>query len=300
MAGQTRRALVHTPADIEPGIAVPLVCMLHGCTQDAASFAAATRMNEAADRHGFIAVYPQQDRGENAQGCWNWFQRRHQARGAGEPASIAAVVRELIGTTSPLTIDPRRVFVAGLSAGGAMAAILGGHLPGPLRRRRRALRARLRVRDQRARRVPGDGSRRPATRGVRPRRHAAMGDHARPVPSIVVHGSGDRTVVPINGDQALEQSMTANRLAAPERDELDISRPAATSRGQVHGGYAYEHSRWTDRRGALRHELLKVEGWDTHGPAARPGAPTPILGAPTRPEAIWRFFTQVAEDAPQG
>ena len=129
MAGRTRRALVHTPADIEPGTAVPLVCMLHGCTQDAASFAAATRMNEAADRHGFIAVYPQQDRGENAQGCWNWFQRRHQARGAGEPASIAAVVRELIGTTSPLTIDPRRVFVAGLSAGGAMAAILGATYP---------------------------------------------------------------------------------------------------------------------------------------------------------------------------
>ena len=65
---------------LEPGAAVPLVCMLHGCTQDAASFAAATRMNETADRHGFIAVYPQQDRGDNPQGCWNWFLPEHQER----------------------------------------------------------------------------------------------------------------------------------------------------------------------------------------------------------------------------
>jgi poly(3-hydroxybutyrate) depolymerase len=75
--------------------------MLHGCTQDAAGFAAATRMNDAADRHGFIAVYPQQQRGENPQCCWNWFEPQHQARGAGEPASIAGIIRELIGTTSP-------------------------------------------------------------------------------------------------------------------------------------------------------------------------------------------------------
>ena len=67
-----RRAAVHAPTGAERGAALPLVCMLHGCTQDAASFAAATRMNEAADRHGFVVVYPQQDRGDNPQGCWNW------------------------------------------------------------------------------------------------------------------------------------------------------------------------------------------------------------------------------------
>ena len=123
-AGQTRRALVHPRAGVSSQTAVPLVCMLHGCTQDAATFAAATRMNDAADRHGFVVVYPQQERGDNAQGCWNWFMPEHQARGAGEPASIAAIVRELVGTASPWAIDPHRVFVAGLSAGGAMAAIL--------------------------------------------------------------------------------------------------------------------------------------------------------------------------------
>src|SRR4051794_17381324 len=108
VARRTRRAPAPPPAAIEHETAVPLVCMLHGCTQDAASFAAATRMNGAADRHGFLAVYPQQARGENPQGCWNWFLPEHQRRGDGEPASIAGIVRELIGTTAPWTIDTRR------------------------------------------------------------------------------------------------------------------------------------------------------------------------------------------------
>ena len=84
-AGRTRRAFVHAPAGVPSETAVPLVCMLHGCTQDAASFAAATQMNEAADRHGFVAVYPQQERGDNQQRCWNWFLPEHQERGAASP-----------------------------------------------------------------------------------------------------------------------------------------------------------------------------------------------------------------------
>src|SRR4051812_39448055 len=88
VAGRTRRAWVHAPAGVDAATPVPLVCMLHGCTQDPVSFAAATRMNEAADEHGFAVVYPEQPRAENAQGCWNWFEAAHQSRGGGEPASI--------------------------------------------------------------------------------------------------------------------------------------------------------------------------------------------------------------------
>jgi poly(hydroxyalkanoate) depolymerase family esterase len=124
LAGPGLRFCVHAPGGVQAGAAVPLVCMLHGCTQDAAGFAVATRMNEAADRHGFVVVYPQQDRSQNPQGCWNWFLREHQTRGTGEPAALAATVRHVMGTTSPWTIDSRRVFVAGLSAGGAMAAVM--------------------------------------------------------------------------------------------------------------------------------------------------------------------------------
>ena len=259
--------------------------MLHGCTQDAASFAAATRMNEAADRHGFVVVYPQQERGENPQACWNWFSPDHQARGAGEPASIAAVVRELVGTTSAVAIDARRVFVAGMSAGGAMAAILGATYPD--------LFAAVAVHSGLAygsatgvgaafsamARGAGD----PVARGRAA--HAAMGDLARPVPSIVVHGTADATVAPINGDQVLEQSMAANRLAAP--GVVRVRHPTRpTSDRRRAGSRAAIPTSTPDGRTAAASSRTSCCGsrdWATHGPAARPEAPTPTRAGPTRP-----------------
>jgi poly(hydroxyalkanoate) depolymerase family esterase len=294
VAGRTRHALVHTPADSEPGTALPLVCMLHGCTQDAATFAAATRMNEAADRHGFVVVYPQQERGENPQACWNWFSPDHQARGAGEPASIAAVVRELMGTTSPVTIDARRVFVAGMSAGGAMAAVMAATYPDLFAavavHSGLAYGAATGVGAAFSAMAKGAGD--PAARGRAA--HAAMGERARPVPSIVIHGSADATVAPVNGDEVLEQSMAANRLAAPERCDFDLTRPSERSQGRVEGGHRYEHSRWLDRRGALAHELLRVEGMGHAWSGGAPGGSYTDPRGPDASEAIWRFFTAVA------
>ena len=296
VAGRTRRVLVHRPARLDPTTAAPLVCMLHGCTQDAASFAAATRMNDAADRHGFVVVYPQQERARNPQACWNWFSPPHQARGAGEPAAIATVVRELIGTTSDCAIDARRVYVAGLSAGGAMAAIMAATYPdlfaavavhsglayGSATGVRAAFTAMAR----------GGGD--PAARGRAA--HTAMGEHARPVPSLVVHGTADATVAPVNGDQVLEQSMTANRLAAPERCAFDLTRPTDTTRGRVEGGHRYERSRWIDRRGALMHERLRVDGMGHAWSGGPSGASYTDPRGPDATDAIWRFFTQVARE----
>ena len=300
VAGRTRRALVHPPAGIEPQTAAPLVCMLHGCTQDAASFAAATLMNKAADRYGFVAVYPQQDRGDNPQACWNWFLPEHQARGAGEPASIVGIIRELMGTTSHWTIDTRRVFVAGLSAGGAMAAILAAVYPDLFAAV--AVHSGLSYRSAASLGAAFDAMARgrddPTGRGRAA--HAAMGDLARPVPSMVVHGSADPTVAPVNADQVLQQSMTANRLAAPETCDLDIARPTTTSRGQVNDGHAYTRCQWTDRRGALMHEILMVDGL---GHAWSGGAPRGSHTDPRGPdatEAIWRFFAQATADQPAG
>jgi poly(hydroxyalkanoate) depolymerase family esterase len=297
VAGKTRRALVHAPAGVEPQTAVPLVCMLHGCTQDAASFAAATRMNDAADRHGFLAVYPQQERGDNPQGCWNWFLPEHQARGAGEPASIAAIVRELMGTSSPWAIDPRRVFVAGLSAGGAMAAILAATYPDVF--------AAVAVHSGLAYRSAANvgaaltamarGSEDPVGQGRAA--HAAMGDHARAVPSIVVHGGADTRVAPVNAHRVLQQSMAANRLAAPEAGDLDLARPTTTSRGQDDGGHTYTRRQWTDRRGVLMHELLEVDGLGHAWSGGAPGGSHTDPRGPDATEAIWRFFAQTTAEA---
>ena len=300
VAGRARRALVHPPAGVEPQTAVPLVCMLHGCTQGAASFAAATLMNEAADRHGFVAVYPQQERGDNPQGCWNWFLPEHQARGTGEPASIVGIIRELMGTTSHWTIDPGRVFVAGLSSGGAMAAILAAVYPDVFAAV--AVHSGLSYRSAASMGAAFDAMARGGADPIGQGRaaHAAMGDRARAVPSMVVHGSADTTVAPVNADQVLRQSMTVNRLAAPETCDFDFACPTTTSRGQVNNGHAYTRSRWTDRDGVLMHELLKVDGL---GHAWSGGAPAGFYSDPRGPdatEAIWRFFARVTADQPAG
>jgi poly(hydroxyalkanoate) depolymerase family esterase len=265
------------------GAAVPLVCMLHGCTQDAASFAAATRMNGTADRHGFIVAYPQQDRGDNQQGCWNWFLPEHQRRHGGEPAWIAALVEELVGTTAAWTVDRRRVFVAGLSSGGAMAAILAATHPDFF--------AAVAVHSGLAYGSATDL--RAAFAAMARGAEGRVGDRpARPTPSIVIHGTADHTVAPANAEHVLRQAMTVNRLAAPESCDFDIRRPTARSRGRIEGGHTYTRSRWADRRGALMHELLEIDGL---GHAWSGGAPDGSYSDPRGPnasEAIWGFFAE--------
>src|SRR3989442_15895261 len=96
----SRPYFVCTPSSYQIGTAVPLLVMLHGCTQTAEDFAAGTQMNQLAEQYGFIVVYPQQTPTENQNGCWNWFTPSHQTRGCGEPASIAGVVQAIVEQTS--------------------------------------------------------------------------------------------------------------------------------------------------------------------------------------------------------
>ena len=293
-ASDSRRTLVHVPSGLDPRRPAPLVCMLHGCTQDPAGFAAATRMNDEADRHGFVVVYPGQDRRSNPQGCWNWFLPAHQRRDAGEPAAIVAIIHDLIDASARCTIDRTRIYVAGLSAGGAMAAILGVCYPdlfGAM-----AVHSGLPYGSatsmSSAFSVMASGEIDPSLRD----RAAAIAraGGGRPVPSIVIHGTADRTVAPANASHVLAQSMNVNHLSAPDTAGHDPAKPTSSEQGQTGAGLRFTRSRWLDAGGHLVHELMMVDGLGHAWSGGAPGGSFTEPRGPSATEAIWAFFAETA------
>jgi poly(hydroxyalkanoate) depolymerase family esterase len=184
---------------------LPLVVMLHGCTQDPDDFAAGTRMNEAAQARGFYVLYPAQSAHANPQRCWNWFKHSNQQRGRGEPALLAGMTQSICAQHA---IDPARVFVAGLSAGGAMAAILGETYPD--------LYAAVGVHSGLAAGAGNDLS-----SALAAMKGGAPGHATEPsgVPTIVFHGDADVTVHPGNGQHVVHAAAGTGPAQSTEAGE---------------------------------------------------------------------------------
>lgn len=284
-------ALVHVPSGLNRDVPAAVVCMLHGCTQDPSTFAAATAMNETADRHGFVVVYPAQPRARNANRCWNWFVPAHQERGAGEPELIAGIAQHLIAEESGQAVDLTRVFVAGLSSGGAMALILAACYPDVFAAV--AIHSGLPYRSASdlasAFAVMGHAGANRATDGHAIR--SAMGTRARPIPSLVIHGTADRTVAPENSRHILAQSMHANHLAEPQSCRHDPARPTTSRQIRADGGFFYTHSEWTDAHGRLMHESIEVQGLGHAWSGGVPGGSYTDPRGPSATDAIWAFFS---------
>jgi len=237
-AAGTRAYKLYVPSSYTGIQAVPLIVMLHGCTQDPDDFAAGTKMNVLAEEHGFLVAYPQQGGGANMQKCWNWFQAGDQRRGGGEPSIIAGITAVVVGEHH---VDPDRVYVAGLSAGGAMATIAAAAYPD--------LFAAVGVHSGLA---PGAAHDLPsafaAMRGGGPGGTARTGAPA--VPAIVFHGDRDSTVHPRNAEHLLAHHLPDN-----------VGRRAIGVReGRAPGGLSYTLATHRDDAGRA-----VVEQWTVHG-----------------------------------
>jgi poly(hydroxyalkanoate) depolymerase family esterase len=253
-----------------------LLIMLHGGTQAADDFAAGTRMNALADEHGFIVAYPIQSKAANASLCWNWFTTENQTRGRGEPAIIAGITSEII---ADYDVDPARVFVAGLSAGGAMAAVMGATYPD--------LYVAVGVHSGLPYRSAADLPSAFAAmrghadqRGGHSRKWRGLADDSQLIPTIVFHGDADNIVHPSNGAS----------MVMPERSE-------SVQHAEVRHGAMRAHTRTVtrDKNGAV-----VVEHWLVHGSghAWSGGSPDGTYTDPQGPDASREMLRFFFEDRP--
>jgi poly(hydroxyalkanoate) depolymerase family esterase len=257
--------------------ALPLVVMLHGCTQDPDDFAAGTGMNFLAEAGGFLVVYPAQAASANPSRCWNWFQAADQRRDRGEPALIAGITRQVMAEYHN---DPARVYVAGLSAGGAMAAIMSAAYPD--------LFAAVGVHSGLA---PGSAHDLPsAFQAMHGQGRQAEHPGAGGVPPMILfQGDADPTVHPGNADQLVGQ-WTAT---GPSSSSPGGAAPATSMRrGRAAGGRDYTCATYHDGRGRT-----VVEHWTVHGAGhawsggSRNGSYTDP-GGPDASRELVRFFRE--------
>jgi len=224
------------------GEALPLVVMLHGCKQNPDDFAAGTGMNRLAEQHNCLVLYPAQAAKANGSNCWNWFNPQDQERDRGEPSIIADMTRQLM---HEYQVDPERVYVAGLSAGGAMASILAAKYPD--------LYAAVAVHSGLAVGSAHDVA--SAFSAMKQSRPSPASHYRQPVPAIVFHGDRDHTVHPGNGVEVLAQCMGA--LGEGNRIEQMKARKV---QGNAENGRAYTQTIYFGAE-----EQVLAEHWTIHG-----------------------------------
>src|ERR671914_848530 len=267
------------------GQAVPLIIMLHGCTQNPDDFATGTRMNELAEEHTFLVAYPAQAGNANMQKCWNWFQVADQQRGRGEPSLIAGITRQVV---DDYEVAEGRVYVAGMSAGGAMAAIMGATYPDLYA----AVGVHSGLAPGAAQDITSAFSAMQGGGASNTHQDAPTGGSEVSVPVIVFHGDRDTTVHPRNAEQLLAHYRTADATPGGRNGAGKPVSPIAVRKGQVPDGHAYTRATQRDAEGRPI-----MEQWTVHGlghawsGGSSAGSYTDTKGPDASAEMV-RFFDQ--------
>ena len=253
------------------GRSLPLIVMLHGCSQTSRGFAIGTQMDGLAEEHGFLVAYPDQPRSANIAKSWNWFRNGDQCRDRGEPSILAGLTRQVV---KDFHVDPSRVYVAGLSSGGAAAAVMALAYPDVY--------AAVGIHSGLA--CGSAGSMSEALSAMRRGASAKPRPATHPVPTIVFHGDRDRTVYPINGNQAFAQA------------RLDAVLNTSIVEGRSLGGMAYTQTLLAETAGPWASEQWVLHGaghaWAGGNPA---GSHTDPMGPDASREMV-RFFMSHAKD----
>ena len=267
--GLTRNYKLYVPTQ-HADRARPLVVMLHGCTQNPDDFAAGTDMNARAGEQGFFVLYPEQSQDGNAQRCWNWFARAHQQRGGGEPALLAAMTQWVM---TQYGIDARRVYIAGLSAGGAMADIVAASYPEIYA----AVGIHSGLPRGSASNVAGAFA---AMKNGEPTSRASAKVSVAQVPSIVFHGDADQTVHPKNGEQVIAALLRGVKSREPSLEQ-----------GIANGGRSYTQSTYRTDSGetVAEHWLVKGAGHAWSGGSSK-GSYSDAKGPDASGEMLRFFF----------
>jgi poly(hydroxyalkanoate) depolymerase family esterase len=277
---------VYVPSGLRKTARAPLLLALHGCGQNALEFAASTRFNDLADKHKFVVVYPEQSVTHNGQRCWNWFRAGHQFRSQGEPAILAGIVRRVILETAFWRIDPERVYVSGLSAGGAMAVVLAATYP--------ELFAAVGVHSAPPyRSATGPANALSAMQGMGSAPHVeAVVTDAMP-PMIVFQGTSDGTVRSVNAQRVADQWLAYHEHSSgrgrtnPLKSRRSRTSPARRASSRSKRGFTV--NRWY----AGSDKVLKLWMVDGLGHAWSGGASKFAYSDPRGPRAsteMWKFF----------
>lgn len=296
-ASGSRNYSLWVPATYDKRKPTPLVMMLHGCMQNAENLAAISGMNLVADKNNFLVVYPEQTKEANPLRCWNWFDAKHQTRDSGEPALLAAIVEKVRASHN---VDTRRTYVAGISAGAAMAVVMGATYPdlfsglgvmaGLAFKSATTVEAGLAAMKQ-----GGPDPKQLGLLAFAAKGNFPGGKIIRRMPVIVFHGDADPYLALVNADQVIAQWAKTNDYFDDGKDNESVkSEPFQTLEGSVSSGHSYIRSVYGDRS-----DRRLLEKWIVKGLGhAWSGSPTAMPYAdpkgPNASEEMWRFFGETS------